>query len=207
MELWKTTIDSIEERGIFSDQEYLELLNYYYGYIAWSIDGKKYNSAEYYIEKSKKIIKHLENKQYCLSSLYAYKAALIGYEIGISQYKAPFIGRKSLKYATQAIKADSENPMGYIQLGNIAFYTPALFGGSKKEALVHYLHAYELMKKNKHQIRYNWNYLNLLVSIINTYIKLEEYDKAEEFCLIALEIEPEFDWVKKNLYPKLLGMK
>lgn len=207
MDLWKTAMDSIESGGELTDARYLELLNYYYGYTAWCIDQKNYKDAEKYIEKSEDIIEKLEKRNYEMSSLYSYKSALIGYEIALSQYKAPFIGKKSIRYANESVKTDSSNPMGYIQLGNIEYYTPGLFGGSKEEALAYYMRALDLMEKDAIWLRNNWNYLNLLVNIINTYTELEEYDKAKEYCIKALQIEPEFDWVKNNLYPNLHGKR
>lgn len=51
---------------------------------------------------------------------------------------------------------------------------------------------------------YNWNYLNLLATIINAYIELEQYQKAKYFCDKTLAIEPHFDWVKRILYPQVL---
>lgn len=207
MNFWKKAMDSIETSGNLSDSKYLELLNYYYGYIAWCISNKNYKDAKIYIEKSEKIIDLLDKHNYKVAILYSYKAALIGYEIGISKYKAPFIGRNSIKYAKESIKLDNTNAMGYLQLGNIAYYTPKLFGGSKKEALDYYLCALKLMEKNQEQIKYNWNYLNLLVNIINTYVEMKQYDLAEKFCIKALQFEPEFDWVKNDIYPKLSMVK
>jgi tetratricopeptide (TPR) repeat protein len=117
--------------------------------------------------------------------LYAYKAAFIGFKIGISPYKAPFIGPESLKFAQMSVKLDSTNALGYIQLGNISFYSPVVFGGSKTTALNHYLKALELMEKNPARIVENWNYLNLYVTLINTYFELEKYEQAKTYSLRA----------------------
>jgi hypothetical protein len=52
----------------------------------------------------------------------------------------------------------------------------------------------------------DWNLLNLLGSIINAYIETKNYITAKEFCLKSIEIEPNFDWVINELYPKTLKL-
>ncbi len=205
MELWKQVIDAMEKDSKKTNETYLELLNYQYGYISWCIKKDKDSMAEKYMEKGEKIIAILENQNYHLSELYSYKSAFIGFEIGISPYKAPFISSESLDHANKAVKLnpnkDDYNP--YLQLGNIYFYMPKMFGGSKKRALTYYLGALDIMER-KHQTVGNWNYLNLLAVISNAYIELENYEKAKEYCRKALDIEPNFKWVKNKIYPKVL---
>lgn len=99
---------------------------------------------------------------------------------------------------------DTLNPLAYAQLGNIAFYTPKLFGGSKAEAMQHYAKALKLMQTNMQNLKNSWNYLNLLATIINAHMELEQYKMAKKYCLITLTFEPEFEWVKNKLYPEIL---
>ena len=200
---WEKEMLSIEFKKDKTNKEKLDLLNFQFGYIAWCIDQKKTKEAEKLIDKSEKIINELEKRSYNLSMLFAYKAAIIGFKIGISPYKAPFIGSKSLAFGKQSINADPNNAFAYAQLGNIAFYTPQMFGGSKSEAMLHYLKALNLMEKQNNNT-YNWNYLNLLATIINAYIELGQFEKAKYYCEKALNTEPNFDWVKNKLYPLVL---
>ena len=79
-----------------------------------------------------------------------------------------------------------------------------MFGGSKGLALEHYLKAMKFMESSNDYKTNNWNYLNLLATIINAHIELNQYEEAKKYCIKTLAIEPGFDWVKNNLYPKLL---
>ena len=200
---WKHAMDSLEPRQK-TTKDKLDLINFQHGYIAWCIDKDRIREAEEYIEKSEELIQHLEHEKYMLSALYAYKAALTGFKIGISPCKAPFIGPESLEYAHKSVNVDPSNAFGYVQLGNIAYYTPALFGGSRKEAMQYYLKALHLMESQNSMTIYDWNYLNLLATIINAYIELEHYQPAKHYCMKILSIEPDFDWVRNNLYPQVL---
>ena len=204
MEKWKYSIDSLENIRNKTNNEKLELINYQYGYIAWCINQQKINEAERYIAKAEELIDFLEKQPHFLSTVYAYKAAFVGFEIGISPYKAPFIGAHSLTYAKKSAALDSTNPLAYIQLGNIAYYTPKIIGGSKSEAIQHYKMALQLMEKNYSSINQNWNYLNLIAILIQTYIDTGQYKTAKKYCIKALSIEPEFDWIKNELYPEVL---
>ena len=60
------------------------------------------------------------------------------------------------------------------------------------------------MEKNQALLKNNWNFLNLLATIINAYYEIGNYGKAKQYCIKTLEIEPNFDWVKNVLYPKTL---
>ena len=60
------------------------------------------------------------------------------------------------------------------------------------------------MQKTPANLEYNWNYLNMLTTVINAYISVEQYALARQYCQKALTIEPEFDWVKHKLCPLII---
>ncbi|MDP4186882.1 MAG: hypothetical protein Q8905_02450 [Bacteroidota bacterium] len=197
-------MDSVDALKQKNDKVFLDLINYQYGYIAWCIGSNKTDEAKKYLKKATGNLEKLELKNYNESMLYAYKAAFVGFEIGLAKYKAPFIGMNSLEYAKKSVSIDALNALGYMQLGNIYFYMPKFFGGSKSEALVYYLKALKLMESSKEYKTANWNYLNLLATIISAYMELNQYKEAKKYCIKTLTIEPGFDWVKNNLYPNVI---
>ncbi|PID93445.1 MAG: hypothetical protein CSA95_07735 [Bacteroidetes bacterium] len=203
MARWKRVMDNLSKEGQQDKEKQLEIINYQYGYIAWCLGQDNDQEAKRYLSRARKNISKLEKQGYRLSQLYAYKAAFIGFEIGLSPYKAPFIGSKSLAFAQQALELDAQNAMAHVQLGNIYSHMPAMMGGSRMKAIQHYQKAIELMEKRE-QATENWNYLNLLVATIETYTALKEYKNAEAYCLKALTVEPDFKWVKSKLYPEIV---
>jgi len=204
MEKWKRIIDDMQNNPSKTDAFTLELINFQYGYIAWCIENNNTKEATKYLEMAREHLNSLEEKGYKPSDVYAYKAAFIGYDIAITPRKAPFIGKESLNNANSAIDTDPLNPFGYIQLGNIMQFMPKVFGGSSEKAIEHYKKALELMDSDSPGK--DWNLLNLLGSIINAYIETKNYITAKEFCLKSIEIEPNFDWVINELYPKTLKL-
>lgn len=205
MDRWKFVMDSTERSSNLSKQDRLELLNYQYGYIAWCIDKNKKQVAVAYVKKAEQQVQKLETGRYQISTLHAYKAALIGFKIGLAPYKAPFIGKESIDNAKKSVQLDANNAFGYLQLGNISFYMPSAFGGSKKEAMKMYLKALDLMERKPTLLKENWNYLNLLLTIALAYQELDQKALARSYCLKILKIEPHFIWVKNTLYPQLIN--
>jgi tetratricopeptide (TPR) repeat protein len=204
MPAWQTVIDRLQKQEKMSDETLLALVNYQYGYIGWCIGEDRVTEAESYIALARENLEMLEKKSYNLSMVYAYLSALYGYEIGIAVYRAPFIGPKSIKYADRALELDPANYFGWLQKGNIEYYMPSIFGGSKEDALRYFLKAKVLLEKNSSLLYQNWNYLHLLTIIAQAYSDLKDYNSAKACYETILKIEPEFQWIKDELYPNVL---
>lgn len=202
MNEWKSFIDNNEVLFRDTPEKKLEFVNYQYGYIAWCVGKKKYDEAKKYIEKAENTLDELEKIEFSLSSVYAYRAAFLGFKVAMSPLKAPFLGPKSVNNAEHALKLSQDNWFAHLQMGNIKFYSPSIVGGSKTEALNSYLRAKKILETND-SYKSNWNYLNLLVSIANTYIELDNFDLAKKYYETTLSIYPNFHWVKNELYPEL----
>ena len=107
-------------------------------------------------------------------------------------------------HTISGISLDPNDFFGYIQAGNVQFHAPPLFGGSKQEALTNYLKAKVLMEKDTITMRDDWNYLSLLSSIAENYKAINDNAHAKLVYEEILKIEPDFKWVRDELYPKLL---
>lgn len=202
MEVWKKTIDAMHFEAKKDNQRVLELLNYEYGYIGWCIGKKKFEEAKQYIRRSQERMNRLKKIKANIPIIHAYQSAYYGFEIGLNKIKAPFVGPKSIEEAEKSINIDKNNYFGYIQLGNIEYYMPSAFGGSKQKALEYYIKAKQIMDKNKPEN--DWTYINLIAIIGMNYQELKNFKKADEYYKLALKISPEFKWVKNELYPQFL---
>ncbi len=204
MPAWKGIIDQMQSQREKSNELRFELLNYQYGYIAWCIGNNQKDEASGYLKLAEDNLQRLESEKFNLSRISGYKAAFYGFHIGLNIFSAPFIGPKSVASAKLAISLDPDDFFGYIQTGNVQFHAPALFGGSKQEALRNYLKAKVLMEKDTIAIRDDWNYLSLLTSIAENYKVLNDDAHAKLVYQEILKAEPDFKWVRDELYPKLL---
>jgi tetratricopeptide (TPR) repeat protein len=204
MNQWKQTIDEMQKKSHPSNTYLLELINFQYGYIGYCIGEKKEKEAKTYIELAKQNLKILEQQGYSLSMVQAYYAAIYGFQIGLNVVKAPFLGPKSSQNAKEALKRDPENWFAHVQMGNIEFYMPSYFGGSKSKAIEYYQKAKALLEKEQPLLEKNWNYLSLLVILAQAYEEVQDYDNAEKYYKKIVSIEPNFLWVKNELYPNFI---
>ncbi len=205
MAKWKSVIDKMESIGNKENDLLLELVNYQYGYIAWCIGNDRNDEARSYLKLAEKNLIVLEKTGKNLSLVNSYKAAFYGYRIGLNKLAAPLLGSKSIEAAKLAISLDKNSAFAYVQYANIQFYMPAVFGGSKKEAVSYYLQALDIMENSESEIKENWNYLSLLIVIAQSYSSLNDYNSSKLYMEKILKIEPEFGYVKNELYPQLLN--
>lgn len=204
MDVWKTIIDKMETHQSKSEEFLLELINYEYGYIGWCIGNNEKKQAGTYLKLAEINLESLEKTSLYPSYINAYKSAFLGYAIGLNKLKAPFLGPKSISAAKQSMKENADNPFGFIQYANAQFYMPPVFGGSKSEALEYYKRAQTIMEKDRENLKNDWNYLSLLTNMAQAYTEIIKYDKAEQYYKHILEIEPNFNWVKNELYPNFI---
>jgi len=202
---WKNVIDKMHGVKPKSFNFLFELVNYQYGYIAWCVGNQKNDEAKKYLTLAENYLSILGERPENQSLVNSYKSAFYGYRIGLNKLLAPTLGRRSVDCANLAIKQNKENPYGYIQCGNIQFYMPPVFGGSKKEALDYYMKALKIMEKDATGILENWNYMNLLISIAQSYYYLDDYPTSIYYLEKIMKMEPGFKYVKTELYPQVLN--
>ena len=207
MDAWKTLIDVLELKDDKSDALLLELINYQYGYIGFCIENDDKKQAKSYLKLAENNLERLEKSSFNPSSIHAYKSAFYGFSIGLNKLKAPFVGPKSVEEAKVSMELNPLNPLGFIQYANAQFYMPAVFGGSKTEAVKYYKKAQSIIENSPTMVKHDWNYLNLLVNIAKSYTEMKEYDKADGYYQLILKVEPNFLAVKNELYPTFLKNK
>lgn len=202
MDVWQKVIDEMEKTENKQIDFLLELINYQYGYIGYCLSIENKTLAKKYLDLAENNLEKMENQKGPPSMIHSYKSAFYGFKIGLSPYKAPVLGPKSMKHAQLAMELNPENAMGYVQYGNVQFYMPEVFGGSKTEAIENFLKAVEIAEKN-HEFTNDWNYLSWLVLIGQSFQKLENNEMAEKYFKKCLAVEPGFVWVKNELLPEI----
>jgi len=205
MDTWKEIIDKMQSEKQNNNKFLLELVNYQYGYIGWCIENKNEKEAEFYLKHAENNIANIEKSKHSASMTNAYKSAFYGFRIVLAPWRGPFLGNKSISCAKKAMELEPDNPYGYIEYGNIQYYMPAMFGGSKTEAIAYYLKALDLMKDNPTHSNMNWNFIRLLFTIARAYEEAQNFNKAKLYYQLTLKAEPDFLIVKNSYYPGLLN--
>ena len=172
---WKMVIDELERTQDKSDALLLELINYQYGYIGFCMENNNKNQAKTYLKLAENNLEKLDKSGLNPSYVHAYRSAFHGFSIGINRLK-----------------------------GKAQYYKPPKFGGSKTEAIKYYKQAQTIMESDPLMIKYDWNYLKLLVNMAKSYTEMKEYDKADAYYRLILKVEPSFLLVKNELYPTFI---
>ena len=201
---WGGLINTVEASNppATIDQK-LELINFYYGYIGHMMGKKEHEIAGDYLERAEKLNNQVLRLSPRNATAYAYKGAFMGMRIGLNRLKSVYLGPESKMYINKAIALEPNNVQAIIDKGNLLFYSPGMLGGDKDDAITLFLHAEKLMEKNK-DTDHNWNYLILLTTLAKAYEKLDQLPAAKLAYEKALRNEPNYKWVRDDLYPKLI---
>lgn len=200
---WKSIIDKKEKDKKQTVDYLMELINYQYGYIAYNIGVDNDDEAEKYLTLAQANLTKAESLGAKKELIYTYKSAFIGFEIGMSPYKAPIIGFNSLDYSEKALKLNPKSPIVLINYANVMYYMPSMFGGDKNVAINKMLDAKKIMEADSTQIKGNWLYLNLLTLLGRSYQDLGNNKMAKYYYEYALKKEPNFTFVKNKLLPSV----
>ncbi len=204
MDRWQSVMERMNSLEDKNNNLILELVNYQYGYIGYCLRLNKKKEAREYLDFLQENISLLEKQHFRLSTINAYKSAICGFRMELNILTVPFNGIQSIRYAKLALELDSNNYLAYIQNGNVQIHMPASAGGSMKLGLDNYFKAREILEKDPDNIKENWNYINLLIDIAQTYCFLKDFLSAKDVYDYILQLEPDFIYVRDDLYPDLL---
>lgn len=106
----------------------------------------------------------------------------------------------------EAQKINPDNPRSFIIRGIMKLQTPAMFGGSIEDASKNFAKAIQIFDKDDevNKIKPHWGYLESLAWMGITQEKLDNLDAAIFSYQKALNVEPDYAWIKYSLLPKLL---
>ncbi|MGL5410433.1 MAG: hypothetical protein ACRDAP_17255 [Shewanella sp.] len=202
MGYWKTQIDGLRGKGSLSKEEERTLVIYEYEYIGFLMGKNRQSEAAVYFPEAHERLKALLERNSGDAELVALMAAFTGYEIGLSPYKAPFIGSRCFDHAQKAIKMAPDEPWGFLQLANVKYYAPSVFGGSKSVSLELFFKAKERFQKLG--ANGSWQYISLLRAIAQNYEALGDFPAALKWYDTILKQYPGYKWVAEDLKPNLL---
>lgn len=176
-----------------------------YRLLVIAMEKKKNNLFDLYfksaIENAKKVSRIKEYK----SDGDVLLAAIYMMKLNSDKSEAPVISAKIYSLLKEAQLADSTNPRVYLIRGIMRLYTPPMFGGSINLAIKNFDMAISLFNKNA-QETIDWGYVETLAWKGQALTQKKEYRLAKKTYNQALEVEPEFGWVKYSLLPRLEKM-
>lgn len=155
-----------------------------------------------YVDKTEKNLETLIEKNKTWGEPRALLSALYGLKMGYSPWKGMYLGAKSSSLMDKARKDTPNSPLVWKLYANSKFFTPETWGGDLKEAIKAYEKSIQLYESDPERKKFNWFYLDTFAFLGQAYQKEDNQSKAVNVYKKALEVEPEFGWVKYNLLPK-----
>ena len=132
-------------------------------------------------------------------------SSLYGNKIGVKPLYGMVLGPKAGMAIGKAMSLAPDNPRNYLISGQSAYFTPRMFGGSKKKAKEHYIKAIAYFESNEieNPVLPDWGYEEAYVWLGMVNEHFGENDEALNNYNKALEINPDYGWVSEYLLPKL----
>lgn len=202
MDNWPALIEQLNRQKQPNDfDRVFTLCEAQYGYIGYLLSGKCKKEAQQRIDETMAILDQGINQFPDSAKLYTIKAALIGYQIGLKPWKAPWLGPKSQDNIEQAKKLNPQEPRVWFEEGNSYFFRPAIFGGSRKTAIQQYERAWKLMNAEP-DAKQTWFYYYTGAWLGNAYLEEDRKGEANRLFKQLLNEVPDFRWVKEELHPQ-----
>jgi tetratricopeptide (TPR) repeat protein len=199
---------------LLAGKKHEALLRYYLGYCDYRlvIFHQQKKNTEMMKKHLDEAINQLEaavklNNKF--AEAYALLASCYGQKIGLAPMLGMTLGPKSGMTMQSAQQLEPNNPRVILldAIGN--YYKPAMFGGSKDGALAGFKRAAEFFDKEKitDPLQPDWGHEEAYAWIGVAYLDKNDKAAARAAFERALEIAPEYGWVKHQLYPKVVESK
>jgi tetratricopeptide (TPR) repeat protein len=209
MRIWVRILEEMEDAyKVNPNVDLLEdIVETKYGLLGYLIGNDQKNKADEILDGAIKDLEILMARNDKVARYWAYKSAFIGFNIGISPYKAPFIGAKSFRYIDEAMVLDDQNPYVLIEFANGRYYAPGFAGGDKNLALKTFKRALDILESDSNKTTESWYYLMWKTNYANLLLDEGKVDLALEIYDDILLYEPNYSWVSDELKPNALKLK
>jgi tetratricopeptide (TPR) repeat protein len=164
-------------------------------------DEKLFNQ---FVDRAEKLAGKLVKANAKDAKAHAILSSIYGSKIAYAPMKGMFLGGKSSNHMNQALQHGKDEPLVYVLNGISKYNTPETWGGSKAEALKSFAKAVEMLECQPiEQLQSSWMFLHALAW---HGIVLQNTGNAAQALKVyqrALEVAPDFQWVKQSLLPEL----
>jgi tetratricopeptide (TPR) repeat protein len=185
------------------------LAHYYVGLADYRLNNQVSDEAE---EKREQILGHATDhlKQATtldedMADAWALLTGVYGQRMGLNPMQGMLLGSDAGSAIERAKKLDPDNPRVWIIDGTQDFFTPSLFGGDKERALRKFKKAAQLAQQESidDPLRPSWGHAESYAWIGIAHMQAERSEKARDAFQNALDVNPDYGWVKSVLLPEL----
>ncbi len=204
MPVWESTLQAMEasyERQPHPELLY-DILLAQYGLIGYLLGTGERDRGARLLGKANDRLKELSEMPGYETTALVFESSFTAYRIALRPLRAVQLGPRIYRLLDHAADQNGDYPRVWIEKGNSAFFTPAVFGGRKENAIAYYQKAVAIFEQHTPR-NHRWLYLSTLVSLAGAYEQTGQTDRAIETLEKALEYEPRFTWVKNEMLPRM----
>ncbi len=184
-----------------TDHNRFDLAYAQFGLLSYTLKNKDEELFDDYVDETIEHLEHLVENDFQVAESKALLSSIYGLKIGYSSWKGMFLGPRSARLIEEATKTDRNSAIVWKLNGRSKQFTPKSFGGDNEAAIRSYEKAIKLWETQS-LIEDNWFYLDTYAWLGLAYEKKGDVEKAINCYEKALELEPDFNWVKNSLLPK-----
>ncbi|MCD8173157.1 MAG: hypothetical protein LUD76_06825 [Alistipes sp.] len=199
MAAWENVIRALENSGTPALSQKLELAEYYYAHTGYLLGVGRKSEAKNYIDKAERLVDRILSAAPDNATATSLKGIFIAYRMELNKLKAPVLGPQCMKLIKKAYSLDPANVQAVSDLGNMYYHCPGVFGGDKAKGMGYLYDAVGIMESRQESAR-NWFYLNLLTMLAQYETETGSPERAGEIYRKILNAEPDFIWVRDELY-------
>ena len=173
--------------------------------IAGLLEGESKDQASEHLNAAVEHLKKATELDPQAAEAYSLLSSVYGWQIGLSPMKSMLLGPRVGKAAQKAKQLAPDNPRVVLSAAISDFNTPEMFGGSKEKGLQGFQRAAELFAQEEptDPIQPAWGHREAYAWLGIAYQNRGELESARAAFEKALEIDPDFGWVKYWLLPGL----
>ncbi|MGD8782547.1 MAG: DUF2141 domain-containing protein [Ignavibacteria bacterium] len=166
--------------------------------------NEKFDLFDSYFNKTMSEAEKLFDNEKFSSEAYVVAASALMMKLATDYADAPNISAKIHGYLDNAEKQDQNNPRIYLTRGIMFYNTPVQFGGSIEKALKQFGIALKLFESNNSGLKkVSWGHAETYAWKGQAQLRNNEIEKSKSAYEAALNLEPDFGWVKFKLLPLL----
>lgn len=201
-------MDAFQPLTSSGDPEVKKLAYYYMGYAAYRLSsafsgldeketGRYLDEAVRNLEKATELDYNFSEAVALLGNCYGMKAT--------SFFSALKFGPRSDRTLQKAVSMAPENPRIRLMYGISFIFKPAMFGGSLEKAIEELKRSADLFTgwEAESELYPEWGNEEVYAWLGKAFERAGRYERSEQSYKRALEINPDYYWVKEILLPEL----
>ncbi len=140
-----------------------------------------------------------------MADAWALLSGCYGQMMGMNPMQGMSLGPKANEAMKRAKAHGPNNPRVWIIDGTSDFYAPSMFGGDKEQALKKFKKAARLAEQasTDDPLMPSWGHAEAHAWVGIAHMEAERYDPARTAFETALDLNPDYGWVRSVLLPRL----